>query len=113
MSKAVFFNEIYSEQWDEYLVVIAVSIDRMPDEVEAMTQTEAGRVELQNLVKNSNLSEEARIALRAKKKIMKKVEKPIDDFSDLAKVGLKPSPEQEKFIVDLLNQLKYRAYMNK
>lgn len=110
VSKAVFFNEVYSEQWDQYLVVIGYAIGLTADEVEVMAKSDP--VKLKGLLDASKLSKEAREMLRHKKAILKKVEKPIDIFSDLANSGLNPTESQEEFIVELLNQLKYKMYMS-
>ncbi len=109
VSKAVFFNEVYSEQWDQYLVVIAFAVNLTADEVEALAKSDP--VKLKGLIDESKLSREAREMLRHKKAMLKKVEAPIDIFSDLANAGLTPTATQEEFIVNLLNQLKYKAYM--
>ena len=108
ISKAVFFNEVYTEQWDEYTVVIAFAVELTPDEVEVMAKRDPEG--LKKLTDKSKLSKDARQVLRYKKKILVALDKPIDIFSDLANVGLTPTPEQEKVIVELLNQLKYKAY---
>ena len=111
VSKAVFFNEVYTEQWDQYITVIAFAVNLTPDEVGVMAKLYPER--LKGLIDASKLSEEAKIMLRHKKAILKKVDAPIDIFTDLANAGLTPTAEQEEFIVNLLNQLKMKAYMAK
>jgi len=109
VSKAVFFNEVYTEQWDQYIKVVSYAVNLTPDEVKVMAKLDP--VKLKGLVDSSELTDEAKKTLRHKKAILKKVETPIDIFTDIANAGLAPTVEQEEFIVNLLNELKYKAYM--
>lgn len=108
-AKAVFFNEIYNEQWNAYIDVIAMATNLTPLQVQAMSITDPEG--LKALIDASPLTEAAKATLRYKKELLQQVEVPIDAFTDLAKAGIAPSPQQEKLILDLLNKLKYRAYM--
>ena len=108
-SKAVFFNEVYTQNYDEYLAVLGMAVGLTADEVKVVAKLDP--VKLKGMIAASSLNEDAREVLRYKKAFLKKLELPIDIFSDIAVVGLAPTPEQERIIVELLNQLKYKAYM--
>ncbi len=108
-SKAVFFNEVYTDNYNEYLTVVGMAVGLTADEVKVVAKLDPAK--LKAMVAASKLSEDAKEVLRYKKAFLKRLELPIDVFTDIAVVGLTPTPEQEKIVVELLNQLKYKAYM--
>ena len=95
-SKAVFFNEVYTEQYDEYLTVVGFAVGLTGDEVKVVAKLDPEK--LKAMIGASNLSDDAKEVLRYKRALLKRLETPIDVFSDLAVVGLTPTPEQEKIV---------------
>jgi hypothetical protein len=62
------------------------------------------------MIDASDLNDEAKKMLRKKKVLLQDLEDAIDIFTDIALAGDIPPQEQEKYILDLLNKLKYGMY---
>ena len=109
MTKAIFFVETYNSQFNQYISIVAMATGMTGTEV--LMMMEENPAELQRRLDASKLSKEARQVLRYKKDLLSKLDKPIDVFVAIAQTGIAPNAEQEQIIMDLLNQLKYKAYM--
>ena len=106
--KAVLLLEIYNSQYDQYFDVIAFATGITVDQIKYMAIEEPAK--LKEAIDSSTLTEEAKMTLRYKKEVLKKVEIPLEEFGRLAQAGLPTTAEQERFIIEMLNKLKYRAY---
>jgi hypothetical protein len=106
--KALILNEEYNEQYDSYLEVIGYALGLTTSEVKVMAK--ADPVGLKAMIDASDLNDEARNMLRKKKVLLQDLEDAIDIFTDIALAGDIPPQEQEKYILDLLNKLKYGMY---
>lgn len=106
--KAILLLEIYNGQHDQYIDTIAYATGIPAEQVKYMAVHEP--VKLKEAIDSSTLTDEAKITLRHKKEILKKVDAPLEEFARLAQAGLPTTADQERFIIELLNKLKYRAY---
>jgi hypothetical protein len=106
--KAIFLLETYNTQYDQYIDVIAYSTGMTADQIKYLAK--ADPVMLKEAIDSSTLTEEAKMTLRHKKSILIKLDAPLEEFGRAAMAGLPTSAEQERFILELLNKLKYRAY---
>jgi hypothetical protein len=106
--KAILLLETYNTQYDQYYDVLSYATGLTPETIKYMAKNDP--VGLKEAIDSSSLTDEATITLRYKKSMLEKLDTPMEEFGRLARAGLPTSAEQERFILETLNKLKYRAY---